>query len=84
MKATAKFYSSNPSSKAKKDAYNKEYNKTKSAVKKRSEANTANRKAGTAGNRDGLDYDHSVKKMVPQSTNRGRAEKSRLKGSNRS
>lgn len=84
MKKTAKYYASNPKAKAKKDAYNAKYNKKPSAVKKRVEANKANRKAGTAGNGDNKDYDHAVKKMVPQSVNRGRAEKSRLKGSKRS
>ncbi len=81
MKKTAKYYQDNPKAKAKKDKYNSEYQKKPSAVKKRVEANKANRKSGTVG--DGLDYDHSVKKMVPASTNRGRAEKSRVKGSKR-
>jgi hypothetical protein len=81
---SAKYYNSNPAAKAKKDSYNKDYQKKPSAVKKRVEANRANRKAGTAGNGDGRDYDHSVRKMVPASVNRGRNEKSRLKGSKRS
>lgn len=81
---TASYYKSNPAAKAKKDSYNKEYQKKPSAVKKRVEANRANRKAGTYGNGDGRDYDHSVRKMVPASVNRGRNEKSRVKGSKRS
>jgi excinuclease UvrABC helicase subunit UvrB len=84
VKKTAKYYQENPKARAKKDAYNKEYNKKPSAVKKRVEANAANRKAGTYGNSDGLDYDHAVKRFVTATTNRGRAEKSRLKGSKRS
>lgn len=81
---SAKFYNSNPSAKAKKDAYNKTYQKKDSAVKKRVEANRANRKAGTYGNGDGKDYDHRTKRMVKASVNRGAKEKSRLKGSKRS
>ena len=83
VKKTQKYYDKNPSAKAKKNAYNAEYNKKPSAVKKRVEANKANRKAGTYGNGDGKDFDHAVNRMVPQSTNRGRKEKSRVKGSKR-
>jgi hypothetical protein len=81
---TQKHYDRNPASKAKKEAYNREYQKKPSAVKKRVEANRANRKAGTYGNGDGRDYDHRTKRMVKASVNRGAAEKSRLKGSKRS
>ena len=73
MKKTAKYYQENPKARAKKDAYNKEYNKKPSAVKKRVEANAANRKAGTYGNGDRLDASHTKSgiKMKPQSVNRG-------------
>jgi hypothetical protein len=81
---TAQYYATHPKAKAKKDAYNSQYQKKPSAVKKRVEANRANRKAGTYGNGDNRDYDHSVRKMVPASVNRGRKEKSRIKGSKRS
>lgn len=72
MKKSARYYNSHPEAKAKKDAYNSSYQKKPSAVKKRVEANRANRKAGTYGNGDGKDYDHKVKRMVKASTNRGR------------
>lgn len=84
---TASYYKSNPAAKAKKDSYNKEYQKKPSAVKKRVEANRANRKAQASGKAtvgDGKDWDHAVKRMVPASVNRGRNEKSRVKGSKRS
>jgi hypothetical protein len=76
MKATAKFYSNNPSSKAKKDAYNSEYNKKPSSVKKRIELNSINRKSQAAGKTrvgDGLDKAHTKNGIVnkPQSANRG-------------
>lgn len=76
MKATAKFYSENPKSKAKKDAYNKEYNKGKEATKKRSELNTINRKSQAAGKTkvgDKKDMSHTSRGIIskPQSVNRG-------------
>lgn len=73
MKKTARYYKSNPAAKAKKDAYNAEYNKKPSAVKKRVENNKANRKAGTYGNGDQKDAAHTKRGTVmkPQSVNRG-------------
>lgn len=81
---SAKYYDSHPAAKAKKTAYNKEFQKKPSAVQKRVEANRANRKAGTYGNGDGKDFDHRTGKMIKASVNRGAKEKSRLKGSKRS
>ena len=84
---SAKYYAANPEARKKKDAYNKKYNKKPSAVKKRTEANAANRKAGTYGNGDGLDMSHTKSgKLVKEkaSTNRARQGangKSTLKGS---
>lgn len=83
MKKTAAYYKSNPEAKAKKDAYNKKYNKKKKAVAGRVADNKANRKAKTYGNGDGKDYDKTTGKMEPASKNRGRKQKSRLKGSTR-
>ena len=74
--------------KAKRD-YKKEYKKFQSstkAKKKRAELNKYNRKKGTYGNNDGLDASHKGGKIVgfeKSSKNKGRAEKSRLKGSKR-
>ncbi len=82
-KSSKKYYDLNPASKAVKDAYNKEYNKKPSAVAGRVADNKANRKAGTYGNGDGLDYQSKGKekgKMIPQSKNRGMKEKSRVRG----
>jgi hypothetical protein len=48
--------------------------------------NKYNRKRGTYGNGDGKDASHKDGKIAgfePQSKNRGRAEKSRVKGSKR-
>jgi len=69
--------------------YKHEYKKFQSSDKMRkyrSELNKYNREKGTYGNRDGKDASHKDGKIVgmeDQSTNRGRAEKSRLVGSKR-
>ena len=55
MKATARHYKKNKASYAKKKAYDKEYNKSEKATKKRSKLNKHNRRMGTYGNNDGLD-----------------------------
>ena len=69
--------------------YKDEYKKFQSSEKMRkyrSELNKYNREKGTYGNGDGKDASHKNGKIVgmeDQSTNRGRAEKSRLIGSKR-
>ena len=69
--------------------YKKEYKKfqsSKSAKKKRAKLNAYNRKKKTYGNGDGLDASHKGGKItgfVKSSINKGRKEKSRLKGSKR-
>ena len=69
--------------------YKHEYKKFQSSDKMRkyrSELNKYNRDKGTYGNGDGKDASHKDGKIVgmeDQSTNRGRAEKSRLVGSKR-
>ena len=72
---SAEYYYKNPDQKAKKNSYNKEFNKKPAQKKKRAELNKINRDKGTYGNKDGKDYDHSTKKMVKQSVNRGRNSK---------
>lgn len=62
-------------SKAKKKKYDLEFQKRPEQVRKRVEANRANRKAqknGTAKKGDGKDWDHKTKRMVSEKTNRGR------------
>ena len=69
--------------------YKDEYKKFQSSEKMRkyrAELVKYNRDKGTYGNRDGKDASHKGGKIVgmeDQSTNRGRAEKSRLVGSKR-
>jgi hypothetical protein len=91
MKKTAKYYNSEKGSDsyAKKLAYDKAYNAKPDRIKYRSELNEYNRKSQAAGKskkNDGLDATHKGGKIVGMekaSTNRGRKEKSRLKGSKR-
>ena len=69
-----------------KDEY-KKFQSSKKMKKYRAELNRYNRKKGTYGNGDGKDASHKRGKIVgyeDESTNRGRAEKSRLVGSKRS
>ena len=76
MKKTAKYYSENPEARKVKLAYQKEYNKKPEQRKKRAELVKVNREADKKGiDRTGKDYDHSVKKHVKSSTNRGRNSK---------
>lgn len=84
MKKTAKYYSENPDARRKKAAYDKRFNRKPAQRRKRSELNQINREAGTYGNRDGMDFDHAIGRFVRETTNRGRREKSRRKGSKRS
>ena len=68
-----------------KDEYKKFQSSTKSK-KYRAELNKYNRDKGTYGNGDGKDASHKGGKIIgmeDESTNRGRAEKSRLVGSKR-
>jgi hypothetical protein len=72
---SAKFFRDNPKSKAKKDAYNKEYHATEERKSYRVKLNKANRKSKTYGNKDGMDKSHTTSgKLVSekQSTNRAR------------
>ena len=68
-----------------KDEY-KKFQSSKKMIKYRAELVKYNRDKGTYGNGDGKDASHKDGKIVgmeDESTNRGRAEKSRLTGSKR-
>jgi hypothetical protein len=83
MKKTAKYYKENPEAKAKKDAYQKEYNKKPSEVKKRVELNKVNRERGTYGNGDGLDMAHTKSGIVKKKASINRGSKSDSPGDKR-
>lgn len=64
-------------------SYDKKYQASKKRKRYRAQLNKYNRKKGTYGNKDGKDALHKGGKIVGMgdaSTNRGRKEKSRLKG----
>jgi hypothetical protein len=83
MKKTAKYYKENPEAKAKKNAYQKEYNKKPREVKKRVELNKVNRERGTYGNGDGMDMAHTKNGIVKKKASVNRGSKSDSPGDKR-
>ena len=83
MKKTAKYYASHPEARAKKKSYDSKLNKKPEQVKKRVEANRANRKAGTYGNGDGIDMSHTKKGIVKKKQSVNRGSKSDMAGDKR-
>lgn len=76
MKKSAKYYAANPEAKAKKDAYNKEFNRKPEQRAKRAELVKVNRehqKSGKGRIGDGKDASHTKNGIVlkPASVNRG-------------
>ena len=66
---------------AKKKKYDAEYQKKRSSVKKRVQANRANRRAGTYGNGDKKDASHKRGgKMVMEAQSKNRARNGMKKG----
>jgi hypothetical protein len=79
---SAKYFAANPDSRAKKNAYNKEYHSDPSRVNYRENLNSANRKAKTYGNKDGKDMSHTkAGKLVKESSSTNRARNG--KGTNK-
>ena len=70
---TSKYYAKNAKARAKRLAYQKEYDKKPENVKKRTELNQKNRDEGTYGNGDGKDWSHTKRgfKLKLASINRG-------------
>lgn len=80
---TAQYYAKNPEARKKRLEYQKKYNARPSEVKRRVELKKYNRDKGTDGNGDGKDASHKGGRIVgfeDASRNRGRREKSRVKG----
>lgn len=72
--ASAKYYQNNPEARAKKKAYDKKYHSTPERKKYRAELNTANKKAGTYGNKDGSDMSHTKRNtLVKEKASKNRA-----------
>ena len=80
---SSKYYASNPEAKAKKLAYQKEYNKQDSQVKKRVELTKINRDKGTYGNGDGKDASHTKNGIIMKKASANRGSKSDMPGDRR-
>ena len=76
-KSTAQYYADNPEARKKKNAYNTKYHKTPSRRKYRAELVAINRKAGTYGNGDGKDYDHTEGVFMSAKKNRKKANENK-------
>jgi hypothetical protein len=69
---TSQYYKDNPEAAEKRREYQREYNKSEERKKYRAFLNKMNRKAGTYGNGDGLDYDHDEAKFISAKRNRSK------------
>lgn len=84
MKATAKFYASNPEARKKRLEYQAEYNKRADQVKKRIELNRENRKRGSYADHDGKDLAHHKSgKFIEKSASKNRGDKNDMPGDRR-
>ena len=73
MRKSAKYYASNPEARAKKNAYQRKYNK-KPHIKKASEERWAERKKRGIAGKGGGDLSHTTSgKMVRESPSKNRA-----------
>jgi len=83
MKKTAKYYKENPEARAKKAAYQKDYDKKPEQKKKRAALNKINRDKGTYGNGDGMDASHTKNGIVMKKASVNRGSKSDSPGDKR-
>lgn len=80
---SSQYYATHPEARAKKQAYQREYNKQESQVKKRVELTKINRDKGTYGNGDGKDASHTNKGIVMKKASANRGSKSDMPGDRR-
>ena len=74
-KASTRYYRSHAKARAKKNAYQKKFNRSKLQIRNRTSLNKENRRRGTYGNGDKLDVSHKKgggTKLEAQSKNRAR------------
>ena len=86
LKKSAKYYAANPESKAKKDAYNKEFNRKPEQRAKRAELVKVNRehqKSGRGKIGDGKDASHTKNGIVMKKASVNRGSKSDSAGDKR-
>lgn len=70
---TQRYYDANPEAKAKKAAYDSEFQKKKKQVKKRVEANKFNRNNPNSVKGDGMDASHKCGRIVLEKAKTNRA-----------
>jgi hypothetical protein len=81
MKATAKYYASNPEARKKRLEYQAEYNKRPEQLKKRIELNKINRDRGQYADKDGKDMSHQKNgRVIEESASKNRGSKSNSAG----
>ena len=80
---SSQYYATHPEARAKKQAYQREYNKKDSQVKKRVELTKINRDRGTYGNGDGKDAAHTKNGVVMKKASANRGSKSDMPGDRR-
>lgn len=80
---SSQYYATHPEARAKKQAYQREYNKKDSQVKKRVELTKINRERGTYGNGDGKDASHTKRGIVMKKASVNRGSSSDMPGDRR-
>ena len=83
LSKSAQYYRENEDAREKHVAYQKEYNKKKSQVKKRVELNRENRRLGTYGNGDGMDVSHHKDGMRLEKQSKNRGDNNNMPGDKR-
>jgi hypothetical protein len=84
MKATAKYYATHPEARAKRLAYQADYNKRPDQLKKRIELNKINRDRGQYADKDGKDMSHQKNgRVIEESASKNRGSKSNSAGDKR-
>jgi hypothetical protein len=84
MKATAKYYATHPEARAKRLAYQADYNKRTDQLKKRIELNKINRDRGQYADKDGKDMSHQKNgRVIEESASKNRGSKSNSAGDKR-
>jgi hypothetical protein len=84
MKATAKYYATHPEARAKRLAYQADYNKKPEQLKKRIELNRENRKRGSYADHNGKDLSHHKSgNFTQKSASKNRGDKNDMPGDKR-
>ena len=81
---TSEYYKTHPEARAKRLAYQADYNKKPEQLKKRIELNRVNRERGQYGDGDGKDMSHKRNgRIVEESASKNRGSRSNMPGDRR-